>query len=514
MEDTPKNTSSIVEMSMRIVKASYRTSEENAMRWTAVDSDTDTDLYDESMSVDLYRDFEQRIKDSTPVPEPFMDVICEQDWCGGVPYLSIAHYKAGTGKTNVPGDVESVFIDGTRLKSKGTLHDNEIGRAVWKSLREDLFLKKSDPTHLPTRISIGFLDLEHKHIQGVGPEYTFTRTDVGQICPLCSQGIGGKIYMKGQLVHLALTRVPVNPRTEMVAEKSMEAIATKKDDAKSIIGELAETLEEKSLADGILVVKSEGEEPAVNPSDIVSCYNPNDDSYNQECIDSVMDKYMPAIRDQIGCPVNSKSFVEVVAAYLNKSSGLEMPIVEETMDEATDKSVIGVPVKPLSHTQFGVTVKGEGTNTVSSPVKSDVEEEKEEKEVEKSALDNSFDTLKSALSSAKSVAEVQAAFNALGTEVEKSYVAPPASASDIAEIVRSAVEAAVTPLSLELATLKAQLNGVGVSPTSEGVVRSKALNINHFQNPEQMIAKAITGQQPARKLSQIESLARKSTGLA
>lgn len=509
--------SSIVEMSMRIVKASYRTSEPDAMRWTAVDSDTDTDLYDESMSMELYQDFTSRINNHTPVPEAFQEVICEQDWCGGVPYLSIAHYKAGTGMMNVPGAVESVFIDGNRLKSKGTLHDNEIGRAVWKSLREDLFLKKSDPAHLPTRISIGFLDLEHKHIQGVGPEYTFTRTDVGQICPLCSQGIGGKIYMKGQLVHLALTRVPVNPRTEMVAEKSMDAITTKKDDAKSIIGDLAETLEEKSLADGVLVVKSEGEEPVVSPSDIAPCYDPNTDTYNQDCINSIMDKYMPAIRDQIGCPVNSKSFVEVVTAYLYKSSGLERPVAEEKMEQpkVEEKSVMGIPEKPFSHTQFGVTINGDGTNTVPNPVKSEGEMEDEEKEVEKSTLDKSYEALKSALGSAKSVAEVQAAFNALGTEVEKSYVAPPPNAQDIAEIVRSAVEAAVNPLNLKLATLEAQLNGVAATGEgSGGVVRSKALNISHFQRPDQMIAKAITGQQPARKLSQIEELARRSTGLA
>jgi hypothetical protein len=504
-----KTNSSIVEMSMRIVKASYRTSEENAMRWTAVDSDTDADLYDESMSVELYQDFTNRINNNIPVPDAFQEVICEQDWCGGVPYLSIAHYKAGTGKMNVPGEVESVFIDGSRLKSKGTLHDNDIGRAVWKSLREDLFLKKSDPNHLPTRISIGFLDLEHKHVQPLS-EYTFTRTDIGQICPLCSQGIGGKIYMKGQLVHLALTRVPVNPRTEMVAEKSMgDEITTKRDDAKSIIGELAEGLEEKSIAADILVVKSDGTEPTPTPSELAPCYDPNMDTYNQECIDSVMDKYMPAIRDQIGCPVNSKSFVEVVTAYLYKSNGLEKPVEEAMETKVEEKSVAGVPVKPFSHTQDGVTVTGDGNPQIPNPVKADVKEDDEVVE-EKSALDASFESLKGILASSKSVAEVQAAFNALGTEVEKSYVAPPPSAGDIAEIVRSAVEAAVTPLRMELATLKAQ---GGQVPVSGDVVRSKALNINHFTDPEQMIAKAITGQQPARKLTQIEELARRSTGV-
>ena len=232
----------IVEMSMRISKASFNKSEKSAMKWAAIDSDVDPDLYDERMSIELYKDFVDRIVNNTPIPEPFHEVICENDWCGGMPYLSIAHYKAGTGLRNVPGVVEDVFIDGTRLKSKGTLHDSDMGRKVFDALREDLYMKEKSTDHNPVRISIGFLDLEHKHLSKAGgQEFTFTRTDVGQMCPLCAQGIGGKIYMKGQLVHLAMTRVPVNPRTEMVAEKSMDEITTKRDDAKSIIGDFFST---------------------------------------------------------------------------------------------------------------------------------------------------------------------------------------------------------------------------------------------------------------------------------
>lgn len=510
MEIIQSKESPVVEMSMRISKASYNKSEENAMRWTAIDSDTDEDLYKESMSVELYKDFEYRIKNNIPVPEPFVDVICEEHWCGGMPYLSVAHYKAGTGGGNVPGTIESVYVDGTRLKSKGTLYGNDLGRKVFDALCDDLYRKKSDPTHLPVRISIGFLDLEHKHIPGIGPEYTFTRTDVGQICPLCSQGVGGKIYMKGQLVHLALTRVPVNPRTEMVAEKSMDEITTKREDAKSIIGELADELEEKSIANAELVVKSD---PTPAPSLIASCYDPNTDSYNQECVTSIMDKYMPAIRNDVGQPVNAKSFIAAVTAYLNKSYGLEP--VEEVMEpkQEVEKSVAGIPVKPFSHTQDGVTITGDGNNTVSNPVKSDaeMEDEKEEKEEvkEMSTLDKSFDTLKSLLASGDAT-KVQEAMNQLGAEVEKSFTPAPPSANDVAAIVKSAVEAAVAPLRMELATLKAEKSATVVS---DGVIKSKALNINSFKTPDQMIAKAITGPQPSKQLTQIEALARRSTGL-
>ena len=316
----------IVEMSMRISKASYNKSEASAMKWTAIDSDIDADLYDEQMSIELYRDFVDRIEKSIPVPEEFLESICENDWCGGMPYLSIAHYKAGTGLCNVPGKVESVFIDGTRLKSKGTLYDNDMGRKVFNALREDLYMKEKSADHLPVRISIGFLDLEHKHLASAGgQEFTFIRSNVGQICPLCAQGVGGKIYMKGQLVHLAMTRVPVNPRTEMgLLEKSMDEITTKRDDAKSIIGELAEELEEKSIAQDVLVVRADenGTMPETSPSDIAGCYDANTGGWNNDCVKRVMDKYMPDIRKELSVPVKSetvdKSLLDAVVAQIYK----------------------------------------------------------------------------------------------------------------------------------------------------------------------------------------------------
>lgn len=520
LEESEENVinSALVEFSMRISKASYRTNDANPMRWTAIDSDVDWDLYGEKMSTELYHDFVRRIESKSEVPEEFRDYICEPDWCGGMPYLSIAHYKSGSGMRNVPGLVENVYVDGTRLKSKGTLHNNDLGLAVWESLRQDQYIKKSDPDHNPVRISIGFLDLEHKHVGVAGPEFTFTRSHAGEICPLCEQGVGGKIYMKGQLVHLALTRVPVNPRTEMVAEKSMDEITTRKDDAKSIIGDHADGLEEKSIPAGVLVIRSDGDagsEPAPDPNMLQPCYDPNTDKYDQACVDQVMEKFMPDIRKELS--VNSsltKGGVEAVVSYLYKSIGLEKPVVEESMD--VNKAVAGIPEKPFSHTQFGVTVNGNGNNQVANPVKAEAEEddeskEKKEKVEEMSTLDKSLAELKNAILSKKSVEEVQAVFNALGNEVEKSLAPETTKSDDIATIIRSAVEQAVKPLQIELATLKAQ---VSQTPASSGVVASKALTINHFTDPSQMIAKSIQNNIPARQLSQIEALARKSTGLA
>lgn len=306
-----KGKSEVQEFSMAIIKSVYD-KENNVMRWRAVASDVDPDLYEERMAPELFSDFVSRIKEKSTVPEPFNTIICEDSWCGGVPYLSVAHYKAGDGSRNVPGkiDEDGIYVDGTRLKAKGTLYDNPLGQATFKALNEDLYSKKSDPNHVPVRISIGFLDLQHKHVaDSGGQDFTFTRSDVGQICPLCAQGIGNKIYMKGQLVHLAMTRVPVNPRTAMEVDKSMDnGIITKKDDAKSIIGDLADELEEKSQVDDVLVIKADGTTSMPKPDEdkYDSCYDPNTDSYDQECMDNLlmgnsvdMRKQMTAVKSDV-----------------------------------------------------------------------------------------------------------------------------------------------------------------------------------------------------------------------
>lgn len=490
----------VVEMSLRITKASYNKSEKDAMRWAAIDSDVDEDLYEERMSIELYRDFTQRIENNTPVPEAFRSAICEDDWCGGKPYLSIAHFKAGNGLKNVPGDVESLFIDGTRLKSKGVLHNSEMGRRVFDALCDDLYRKeRSDIDHKPVRISIGFLDLEHKHLsQAGGQEFTFARTAIGQICPLCAQGIGGKIYCKGQLIHLAMTRVPVNPRTEMVAEKSMDEITTKKQDAESIIGDLANELEEKSIASDMLVVRSdeEGYPPTPSPSEIQTCYNPNTGGWDDDCIVSIMNKYMPQIRNEIGVPVKSetmpKGLLDVVVAQIYKSNGYEVPVVEDAMEPKIEKAVEDVTAKAKAE------------------VEDEKEEEKKEEKKEMSATEKAFKSLMDSMNS-KNPEDAQTAFAALGTEVEKAFAPEPKpfDPADLASIVRSAVEEVVAPLRIEIATLKEGQK----SDTSGGVVRSKALSLNPGgMKIEDIVKRSVAPTQPVRKLSQIEMIARKSTG--
>lgn len=313
-----KKSEGMAELSMVIVKASFD-KKDQTMRYRAVASDTEPDLYGESMAPELFQDFTRRIENNIPIPEQFKAAICEDTWCGGLPYPSISHFKAGPGGVNVPGKLERIYVDGNRLKGEGALLDNELGRAVFKALCDDLYAKKSEPDHKPVRISIGFLDLQHSHV-GNGMNFKFERKSLTDICPMCAQNIGGKTYQKGVLVHLAFTRVPVNPRTEAEVERSMsDAIVTKKDDAASIIGQdLVDILVDKSQAD-VLVIKSDGEvergqsvtrEPqlvgmqrgegkTLKLADAAlynSCYDPNTGLFNQECIDQTMMGHMPGMR--------------------------------------------------------------------------------------------------------------------------------------------------------------------------------------------------------------------------
>jgi len=255
---------SMAEFSMAIVKASIPDRKNRTMRLSMVTSDTGEDAYEERMSVELYNDFVQRIESLSPVPEPFNVVLEDGDWKGGMPYPSISHYKSGNG-VNVPGEIERVYVDGDKLKANAVLHDNSLGQAVWKSVCQDIEDKdkplEEKAFSNPVRISIGFLDLEHKHELENEEDFVFTRSDIKQKCEMCEKGINGKVYLKGQLVHLAFTRVPANPRTsvEVLRMDTDEIIKTKKDDAKSIIGDLADELIGKSVVEetDVLVVKAD-----------------------------------------------------------------------------------------------------------------------------------------------------------------------------------------------------------------------------------------------------------------
>lgn len=245
-----------------VIKRASQDPETGEMRWKADTSDIDDDLAGDNMTKELFVDFVWRISQNALAPEEFRSNF----WQGGMPYLSISHYDDMDGKA-VPGMPTSVYMDGKYLKAKGIFHDTPLGKACWKSVKASLTAEKSSINIPPVQISIGFLDWEHIHKTN---GFRFVRESVDDICPECLLSIikgkapGNRSFVKGQLVHLALTRVPMNERTKMISDEGDEEMTTRVEDAESLVGEeLAEVLEKESKATAVsksLVVKSDDDD--------------------------------------------------------------------------------------------------------------------------------------------------------------------------------------------------------------------------------------------------------------
>jgi len=252
------------QFSMTITKASFDKATQE-MRWLASASDTQEDSYGDNMTLELFQDFLGRIEANEPAPEDFRSDF----WQGGMPYLSVSHYPDFNGAA-VPGDVEVTYVDGDYLKAKGQYRDTPLGRACFRAICDDLYNTEKSEHQDRVRISIAFLDWSHRHKSN---GFMFERKSLTDFCPECLRELiqgeyAGKEYLKGQLVHYAHTRVPVNKRTVMEVDKSM---TTRKEDAASIVGEeLAEELEAKNKSlvgkSEALVIKADEEEtPEVLP---------------------------------------------------------------------------------------------------------------------------------------------------------------------------------------------------------------------------------------------------------
>ena len=266
-----KRKSALQQFSMAIVKTSFD-KKTNQMRWRAVASDTEEDLYHDEMSMELFSSFIRRIESNEPAP----DIVRSKFWSGGMPYLSVSHYPDLDGMA-VPGTIEAVYIDGNRLKSWGTFSDTPLGNACFKAVNKDLYGDSEQKNKV--RISIAFIDYKHEHKSN---GYIFERKSLDDMCPECFAEIldsmvngtepKGKRFLDGHLVHEAMTRVPVNERTMMEVERSMD-IKTRKEDAASIIGEeLAEEIEEKAkkiLETESLVIKADVDDKVPEEEDVV-----------------------------------------------------------------------------------------------------------------------------------------------------------------------------------------------------------------------------------------------------
>lgn len=196
-----------------ITKASI--SSDGKMRWAATASDIYPDVYNERMSLDLYRSFIENYQAGNPTKI----------------YVSLSHYPSLNGKAEA-GEITQLYIDGDKLKAKGIFYDNELGRAIFEAIRKDR-LNGVKPDER-VRVSIGFYALKMR----VGDEtWEFGS---GKALPSVQSG-EVKVYLSGILEHLAVTRSPANLRADIRAildtqvERSDMPI-TKRQDAISIVG--------------------------------------------------------------------------------------------------------------------------------------------------------------------------------------------------------------------------------------------------------------------------------------
>jgi hypothetical protein len=237
----------IIGLSFYITKA-VQDKKTGERRFSATCSNTKEDAFKTFMSLDLFKDFINRIHSGEQPPAEFRS----DAWQGGMPYLSVSHYLDLGGMAKA-GDTTDLFIDGDYLKAKGTFTDNPVGQKAFEAVVRDL----AEKPEKPIRISIGFLDYGHKH-----GNIEWVRKGDYDTCPLCATELGPKVYTRGLLIHEALTRIPANVDTSIgLEERSMgDDIVTRKDDAESIVGEeLATEMDEKSKLIGMSTAKPAAE---------------------------------------------------------------------------------------------------------------------------------------------------------------------------------------------------------------------------------------------------------------
>lgn len=243
------------EISLTITKASLQ--DDGTMRWQAVASDTGQDRTGERTSLALFQDWIERATTGKSVA--FLAPPRR-------PFLGVSHYPDLDGFGEA-GPTEKMWIQGNRFKADGVFYGDEsrpLGKALFEAVRKEReLIQRGETLAQPIRISAAWWDLAHSH-----GDFIFERKSLSDVCPMCAQGAGDKVYLKGQLDHFAATRVPINPRTALALEE--KAMVKRVEDAASIVDdELAEELEKRDRLVGkaetkeseSLVVKAD-EEPA------------------------------------------------------------------------------------------------------------------------------------------------------------------------------------------------------------------------------------------------------------
>lgn len=495
-----------------------RVSEDKAgvKRWFATSSGVKKDLYGERMSIALFDDFVVRIERGDPAPPPFIS----DAWQGGLPYLGIAHYLDLNG-AGIIGPTEAVWRDSKVLKMKGTFrNDSPLALAAFDAIQKDRLEKRADEDRV--RVSIAFIDWGHNH----NSKHLFNRRTLRDQCMYCEAGVRDKEYTAGQLVHLAMTRRPAYPDTEIVALEE-RTMSKRREDAASIVGdEMADGLETLSkeiigratddngkVATGAIVIKDDSGGEKVSGESVERTLG------GAQTLDDA-EAFLTASANGEE-PVLLDSW-EVLATVLGNLAGEEIQdairvVVKDfqnTLDVQTAQAVLEIQKVLGGETVTDKTDKKAVERQVPPQFRKDDEEEKrkrrpeeevvegeleaekeddedakkakskhgdeEEDEMKKKSthvLDGAFAELREAYDEAidtpgepvMKFAMIQDSFKGLGAEIQARIAESVENAPVSAAAIARAVSEAIAPLQATVGALQAQIQA-GVTTKSTGVI--------------------------------------------
>ena len=490
-------------------------------RWHSTSSGIKRDLYDERMSTGLFKDFIKRIENREIPPDPFIS----KAWNGGLPYVGIAHYLDLDGD-GIAGKAEKTWVDGTHLKMRGTFEDNELGNAAYESVQRDISNKV--PPEERVRVSIAFIDWGHEH-ERIGQ---FVRKSLMDRCSFCEQGLGEKIYRKGHLVHLALTRQPAYPEADIQLE--VRSMSRRKEDAASIVGEeLAEKMEKKDsetltertadIDPNAVVIRQDGEEGDGKEEDVekkkkdeeedgmvyeslsgAKSLDEADDFLTSRSKDvPLLDSWaiFASVLANIAGDEQREAVFRTVSEFQERLDIMALRALMKVSDmiEKAEAEVAEEDAADAPESNDGGTDTVEEKSTVSKPDEHPLDEAF-------AVLKDSFDTVMAEpLPEAERLAALQEPVTNLAAAIKRSVsgevsVEP----SDIlnSEVVKAAMLEVVAPLQAEIADLTAKMGGSEVKPTKP--IR-RAIQVNS--------ATTIATRTAPSKFASLRSIVRRSVGI-
>ncbi len=502
-------------------------------RWYSTSSGVKKDLYGERMSKSLFRDFIKRIELRESPPEPFTS----KAWAGGLPYLGVAHYLDLEG-AGIAGKTVRVWPDGTFLKMKGTFEDNEIGNRAYDAIKADI--KNNVPHDQRVRVSIAFVDYGHEH-EGIGH---FERKSLMDKCSYCEIGKGEKIYQKGQLVHLALTRQPAYPEADIqLEEKSM---SQRRDDAASIVGEeLAEELENKSksltersadIDPSAIVVRektSEKEMDGEDEEETMKKKKKDEDEEEEEGMvyeslggaksldqaDSFIvsrSKNVPlldswaifaSVMANIAGDDNKEAVYKTVSDFQERLDIMALRALMKVSDMIEREESIGEAVveAPAEEAEKAAGPADEANPETKGEIMAEKSEMSHPLDEALTVLKDTFDTVMAEpMAESERLKVLQEPVSALAASIKRSVESPSEGGSVTdGEAVKAAIAEAMAPLSAEIAALQAQLASKSVvakAPVRRAITVGNTLQVNDVQKP------------PSR-YTPLKSIVRRSVGI-